>query len=153
MTAYITYQDADTYFESRLHTVAWDESTSTEKTTALAEATMRIERLRFSGELVDADQELEFPRYYGDEADGTEEIPDDIKYACCEIAMALLDGVDPDQELEGRAIVSQAYSSVRITKNPNVPQDHIAAGIPSLTAWRYLMPYLASSRAIKIYRV
>jgi len=153
MTAYITYQDADTYFESRLHSESWDEATSAEKTVALAEATQRIGRLRFSGEKVDEGQELDFPRYYGDEADGTEMVPDDIKIACSEIAFALLDGVDPDYELESRATVSQAYSSVRISKSPLVPQDHLAAGIPSLTAWRHLMPYLASGRAIKLSRV
>lgn len=153
MTAYDTYINADTYFTNRLHTLAWDEATSVEKTTALTEATQRIDRLRFSGILVDDDQELEFPRYYGDEVEGDEVIPDDIKIACYELAFVLLDGIDPDLEFENLAVVSHGYSSVRMAKSSTVPQDHIAAGIPSATAWRYLKPYLASDRSIRTYRV
>jgi len=153
MATYGTYITANTYFEGRLHTLAWDEAASAEKTVALTEATQRIDRLRFSGTKVESDQDLEFPRYYGDEAEGDEVIPNDIKIACYEIAMALLDGVDPDLELEDMSVVSQGYSSVRIVKSPIVPRDHIAAGIPSPTAWRFLKPYLASDRKIQIFRV
>lgn len=152
-TAYDTYINADIYFANRLHTLAWDEAASTEKTIALTEATQRIDRLRFSGTMVDDDQDLEFPRYYGDDVEGDEIVPDDIKIACYELAFALLDGVDPDFELENLAVVSQGYSSVRIAKSSMIPQDHIAAGIPSATAWRHLMPYLASDRSIRVYRV
>jgi len=152
-SAYDTYINADTYFVNRLHTQSWDEAPSTQKTIALTEATQRIDCLRFSGAKVDEDQELEFPRYYGDDPEGDEIIPNDIKIACYELAFTLLDGVDPDLETENLAVVSLGYSSVRVAKSGMTPQDHIAAGIPSLTAWRHLMPYLASDREIKIYRV
>lgn len=153
LPAYDTYINANEYFTNRLHTLAWDEATSTEKTIALTEATQRIDRLRFSGAKVDDDQEMEFPRYYDDEVEGDETTPDDIKIACYELAMALLDGVDPDFEAENLTVVSQGYSSVRMARSSMIPQDHIAAGIPNLTAWRHLMPYLASDREIKINRV
>lgn len=153
MAAYDTNTNADTYFTNRLHTLAWDEAASTDKTIALTEATQRIDRLRFSGVKVDDDQELEFPRYYGDDPEGDEVIPDDIKIACYELAFALLDDVDPDFELENLTVASQGYSSVRVAKFGAMPQAHIAAGIPSATAWRYLASYLASDRAIKIHRV
>jgi len=153
LPAYDTYINADEYFQNRLHTLAWDEAASTEKTTALTEATQRIDRLRFTGVMVEDDQEMEFPRYYGDEPEGDEEIPDDIKIACYELAFALLDGVDPDLEAENLAVISQGYSSVRIAKSSMTPQDHIAAGIPNLTAWRHLVAYLAPDREIKIHRV
>ena len=153
MTAYDTYINANTYFESRLYTLAWDEASSADKTVALAEATQRIDRLRFNGIKVAASQELEFPQYYGDDPDGTEVVPNDIKIACYEVAYALLDGVDPDLELESMSVASEGYSSVRMAKFGNVPQEHIAAGIPSATAWRHLKPYLASDSAIQIRRV
>lgn len=153
MTAYATYIEADTYFQNRLHVLTWNESSTSDKTIALTEATARIDRLRFSGALVDDDQELEFPRYYGDEADGTEEIPEDIEIATCELAFTLLDGVEPDLEFENLGVTSHKYSTVQMNNNPNVNFDHIAAGIPSATAWRYLMPYLADAKGIQLNRV
>lgn len=153
MAAYDTYTNADTYFGERLHVIAWLEASSEEKTKALKEASARIDRLRFSGVKVDDAQDLEFPRYYGDDPDGTEVIPTDIKIACYELAYTLIDGVDPDQEFENMAVGSQGYSSVRMSRSVQALSDHLAAGIPSPTAWRYLMPYLASARKIQIRRV
>lgn len=153
MTAYDTYINADIYFATRLHVLAWNEASSSDKTIALTEATQRIDRLRFSGNLVEDDQDLEFPRYYGDEAEGNEEIPDNIKIACYELAFTLLDGIDPDLEFENLGVVGQGYSSVRISKLSTAILDHIAAGIPNMTAWRHLLPYLAQSKAIRLHRV
>jgi len=153
MAAYDTYINADTYFENRLHVLAWNEASSTNKTIALAEASARIDRLRFSGIKVSTTQDLEFPRYYGDEADGTEEIPDDIKIACFELAFSLLDDVEPDLEYENLSVGSHAYGGVKTSKDSFAQFDHIAAGIPSASAWRYLMPYLADAKGIKLNRV
>lgn len=154
MTAYATYTEADTYFANRLHVAVWNGSTSANKTIALTEATQRIDRLRFGGYLVEDDQALEFPRYYDLDAgpEGDEEVPEDIKIATYELAFTLLDGVDPDLEYENMAVSSHAYSSVRVSHTPDeIP--HIAAGIPSMSAWRHLAPYLASGKAIRIKRV
>lgn len=153
MAAYDTYINANTYFADRLHVLAWDEASSANKTIALTEATARIDRLRFSGDPVEDDQELEFPRYYGDEADGTEIVPDDIKIACYELAFTLLDEVEPDLEFENLGVVSHKYSTVQMSSNANAIFDHIAAGIPSATAWRYLAPYLADAKGIQLNRV
>lgn len=153
MAAYSTYIEADTYFQDRLYTLIWDEATSVNKTIALTEATQRIDRLRFKGKPVDDNQELEFPRYYGDAVEGDEIIPNNIKIACYEIAYALLDDIDPDQELENLSVSSQGYSNVRASYVRSDVLDHIAAGIPSASAWRYLLPYLATGKTIRIYRV
>ena len=93
-------------------------------------------------------QELEFPR-------GTDTVvPDSIKFACWEITHALLDGVDPDLELENLGVVSQGLASVRTTYNRNHTQiEHIKNGIPSAAAWRYLRPFLRDGDAIKFSRV
>ena len=152
MPAYGTYVEGNTYFANRLHVLAWDEAASSQKTIALAESSSRIDRLRFAGVAVEDDQGLEFPRYYGDEADGTEVIPDEIQNACFELAYVLLDGVDPDLEFENLGIASQSYSGVALSRNTN-RMDHIAAGIPSASAWRFLMPFLADSKGIQLNRV
>ena len=152
LTAYDTYDNADTYFESRLHVVVWKGATTAEKTIALTEATQRIDRLRFAGYKIDDDQILEFPRYY-EEIEGDEVVPDNIKIATYELAFALLDGADPDMELENLAVTGHTYSNIKMTRTGQDTLAHIAAGIPSATAWRYLFPYLMTSKTIRIHRV
>jgi hypothetical protein len=155
LPSYITWADADIYFGNRLHVTAWLGATQAEKTIALVEATQRIDRLRFSGYLVADDQALEFPRYYNavEGADGTEVIPDNIKYACCELAFALLDGVDPDIAYENLTNTQYGYGSAKIHNSDQDTIPHLAAGIPSVTAWRYLQQYLAPAKSVRIRRV
>lgn len=152
MALYDTVENADIYFASRLHSQDWTESSSSDKTKALTEATRRIDRLRFSGEQVDDSQELEFPRYYGTEPDGTEEIPDDIKIACFEIAIALLSGIDPEIEFNSLSVTSRGMSGVTTNYDKNSQLMHIANGIPSALAWSYLRQYLAPCRSISVRR-
>ncbi len=158
MAAYGTYTEGDTYFATRLYVSAWTEAANANKTIALAEASMRIDRLKFSGILVADDQELEFPRYYLDYdgtdngPEGDEVIPDDIQYACFELAFALLDDKDPDLELENLTVLSHKFDKIATGKSGQILQ-HVLAGIPSATAWRYLLPYLTSGRTLKLNRV
>ncbi len=158
MAAYGTYAEGDTYFANRLYVSVWTEEPDATKTIALTEATMRIDRLKFSGILVDDDQDLEFPRYYLD-ADGTdngpegdEEIPDDIQNACFELAFALLDGRNPELELENLTVLSHKFDKIVTSKTGKILQ-HVLAGIPSAMAWHYLLPYLTSGRTLKLNRV
>lgn len=155
LTAYDTYINADIYFENRLHVAVWKGATTSEKIAGLLEATQRIEQLRFAGYPVDEDQVLSFPRYYDEDAgaEGDEEVPDDIKIATYELAFALIDGADPDMELENLAVVTHAYGNVRMTRSSQDTLDHIAAGIPCATAWRHLLSYLAPAKTIKLRRV
>lgn len=151
MAAYDTYDNADTYFTSRLHIASWTRSTNTEKTKALIEASARIDRLRFIGEKVADDQDLEFPRYYDDTTDLIDY--GDIKIACYEVAYALLDGIDPDLELENLAVSARGISSARTTYAREETPEHFAAGIPSAYAWAFLRPFLRPSGTITIRRV
>ena len=158
MAAYGTYTEGDTYFANRLYVSAWTEATNANKTIALAEASMRIDRLKFSGILVADDQDLEFPRYYldydgtDDVPEGDEEIPDDIQNACFELAFALLDGKDPDLELENLTVLNHRFDKIATGKSGQILQ-HVLAGIPSVMAWHYLLPYLTSGRTLKLNRV
>ena len=96
----------------------------------------------------EASQPLEFPR--GSDT----EVPDAIRMACYEIAFSLLDGKDPEMELENLAVVSQGYSSVRTTySRTQVPQEHLINGVPSAAAWRLLRPFLRDGDALKLKRV
>jgi hypothetical protein len=149
---YGTLEDANTYFENRLHVDAWDEATDDNKIKALEESQKRIDLLNFKGNSVT--EGIVFPRYYGDEADGTEETPEVIKIANYECAFALLDGVDPEFEQENLAVSSESYSGVSTSysRSKYLP-EHLAAGIPSAYAWRFLLQYLKTPGSVTIYRV
>jgi hypothetical protein len=153
MAAYDTITNAEIYFSTRLHIANWTGASDSDKTKALAEATLRIDRLNFAGFKVEDDQDLEFPRYYGDESDGTETVPNDIKYACFEIALALLSGVNPEKEVANLQVTSRTFSSVKTTYDRTIIPDYLAAGIPSNLAWQFLLPYLKSNKNVIIRRV
>jgi hypothetical protein len=165
MLSYLEVADANTYFADRLHSEVWDSASSEDRDKALKTATQAIERLRFHGQRhavyaavqaggdetailsAVASQPLEFPR------DADEEVPQEILDAVCEEALALLDGKDPDQELEDLPAKAQGYSSVRVTMDRSFVQEHLNAGIVSPRAWRMLKPYLLESRSVKLHRV
>lgn len=141
-----TLAEGDTWFAGRFDSGAWDDASDANKSKALVSATRTIDTLNFLGEMTDDDQAHQFPRYED------EEYPDDIISACCEIALALLDGVDMEVEIENLKMVSQGYGSVRSTYDSTLGSEHIVAGVPSATAWRYLRPYLRDPQAITLSR-
>ncbi len=148
MADYATIAEAQAYFDSRLNTDAWDEAVNdAERTKALAMATTLIDRLNFRGEKADSEQELQFPR--GNDT----EVPQDIKDATAEIALALLDGVDPELEFDNLRMKSQAYGVVRSTYDSERAPEHYVAGIPSSIAWRFLKPYLRNVFTVGLDRV
>lgn len=165
---YGTTTEANEYFDMRLHEDAWTASSAEDRTKGLWAATLIIDALNFKGNKnavylllqsnpsasaedireSEASQVLEFPR------GADTEVPDAIRMACYEIAHALLDGKDPELELENLGIVSQGFSSVRTTYNRSqVPIEHIINGIPSAQAWRLIHPFLRDDEAIKLSRV
>lgn len=168
---YGTLIQSDVYFSTRLHSDVWDNSSTSNKTKALYTATRIIDRLNYKGyknsvylileaassyddvtqdqrRVAEAAQALEFPR------DSDLAVPEDIKMACYEIAQALLDGVDPDIELENLGTTSQSFGGARTSYNRDQqPIEHILHGIPSAYAWRILKPFLRDSRAITTVRI
>jgi hypothetical protein len=169
---YGTLVDANEYFDNRLFEEAWFDAIASDRPKALIKATQIIDALNFKGDkhsvyeiMYDADgneldvtdeeireaeesQELEFPR--GEDT----EVPEPILVACWEIAQALLDGIDPDLDVENLGIVSQGYASVRTTYARSQAQvEHLMHGVPSATAWRYLKPFLRDADSVKLSRV
>jgi hypothetical protein len=168
---YGSLANANSYFLTRLHTDAWDNESVGNQTKSLYMATRIIDRLNYKGykhavylvleaaasyedveyadrRVAEASQELEFPR------DADTVVLADIETACFEIALALLDGVDPDIELENLGTASQGYAGVRTAYNRDQqPIEHILHGIPSAMAWRILKPFLRDGRAVTTARV
>ncbi|KPK52069.1 MAG: hypothetical protein AMS22_09840 [Thiotrichales bacterium SG8_50] len=163
---YGTITEANEYFSYRLHEEAWSDASTADREKALIRATAIIDALNFKGQkatvydeenygegyeedlrAAQVSQELEFPR------DEDTDVPHEIKVACWEIAYNLLDGVDPDLELENLGVVSQGIASVRTTYNRNHTQiEHLMNGVPSAAAWRYLRPFLRSSEDVRVSR-
>ncbi len=165
---YGTLNEANTYFDSRLHSTVWFNESNSNRTKALYKATTIVEALNYKGRKAtvytvleaDADatqatirtaeaaQTLEFPR----DADTT--VPDQIDIATYEIAFALLDGIDPDMELDNLAVIKQQYAGVKTDYDRSIQSiAHIVNGVPSATAWRILRPFLRDSFGIKLSRI
>ena len=106
--------------------------------------------LASSSEIQEAEvsQTLEFPR------DADTEVPEAVRVATYEIAQSLLDGKDPDIELEALGIKSYGFQGETTSHNrEQVPIEHIINGVPSEQAWRLLRPYLREDDAILLSRI
>lgn len=144
--SYLTVVEANSYFEGRLGTQCWDDSSPADQAASLTHATRIIDRLNFVGSKSDSDQDNQFPR------NGDTVVPDDVKYATAEIALALLDGVNPELEFENIHMTSQGYGGARSSFDRSVKPPHILAGVPSFTAWTYLRPYLRDHLNLDLFR-
>ncbi len=165
---YGTIQEADAYFAQRLHERTWYQSKAIDREKALWAATLIIDALNYKGDkhpvyevlqsnslapneeirVAEASQFLEFPR------DADMEVPEEIRVATYEIAYSLLDGKDPDIELEALGIKSYGFQGEAVSHNrEQVPIEHIINGIPSTQAWRLLRPYLREDDAIVLSRI
>ena len=158
----VTLEEAETYFKGRVGSENWDcvseltedeqgESPSEQeaflKLQALVDATRRINRLNYKGCKADPAQAHAFPR------DDDSEIPNNIKDAVCELANELLGGVDDNLEVENLGVLSQSFSGVKTSHDRSSTPLHIIAGIPSVVAWRNLLPFLKDPRKLRMVRV
>lgn len=146
MTPYLEVDDAQDYFDDRLNTLVWEEATDSDKLKALKTATRLINNLRFIGKKLIADQENEFPRI------GQISIPDAIKAATCELALVLLDSVDPNFEIENTPVTGDSFALAKSTFNRDFVMAHVRNGIPSSEAWAKLLPYLVDPLAMRLKR-
>lgn len=147
MAYYGTVDEADDYFEERLNSTAWHNSS--QKEIALKQSTRLIDRLNFVGCKASDTQELQFPRGIDTE------VPLDVKYACYEVAITILsEDYDFDAMLNDARVVKRRFDVVETEydRKSSVP-DHLLVGIPSALAWSYLLPYLRDPRTINLSRV
>ncbi len=168
MAFYGTIYEADTYFAKRLHERTWSQAKAVDHEKALWAATLIIDALNYKGDKhsvyevlqsnslapsdeirgAEVSQTLEFPR------DADTEVPEAIRVVTYEIAHSLLDGKDPELELEALGIKSYGFQGEATSHNrEQVPIEHIINGVPSEQAWRLLRPYLREDDAILLSRV
>lgn len=140
--AYITLDDAELYFETRLHKTEWTAATDDNKEIALMWATRLLDAsIEWKGSVVDTDQALQWPR--GDVYDRNDTlisetvIPDDILNATCELALALIRS-ERTEDLE-----QDAQGLRRLTAGPIELEfkDLVQAKVIPDAVWAYIRPY------------
>ena len=168
LTYYGTLDEADSYFAKRLHEAAWTAASALDREKALIAARAIIDALNYKGNknsvytllqanpsatqeairAAEASQPLEFPRG----ADTA--VPEAVRVASYEIAYALLDGKDPELELENLAVNAMGYGAVKTSyERSQLPIEHVVNLVPSAVAWRLLRPFLRDSDALKLLRL
>ncbi len=145
-SSYVDVAEAETYFAVRMNSDAWDAEDDDLKTKCLIQATRTIDTLWFAGDKSVSTQELEFPR------NGETLVPAEVKIACCELAIDLLEGVDMAKEIRNLNVIKAEYSVVRSTYDRSFAMEHLICGISSYVAWQQLRRFLGDNRQIKISR-
>ena len=137
--------EADKYFRNRLHSTGWFKQSPEDRRKAILAATRVIDALNYSGDKLDPDQGLQFPRTFRrpktkkrrgfgfglgknigsvdicccpdeDQEPESTEVPCEIVQAAYEIGYEILVNCrDAELELESLGISSQGLSSVRTT--------------------------------------
>lgn len=144
---YGSVDDASNYFSARLYTEDWFSCERAQQIAALSDASRRIDRLNFIGSRAESGQLLEFPRL------GQTFVPVQIEQATYELALIMLSGVDPDTEAGNLSTVTRGYGSMKTEYLRTFAVPNVKAGIPSMTAWNLLVPYLRDGSAVKLNRV
>lgn len=156
-TSYLSLTQAQIYFDGILSTEAWDSASPGDKLKALVQASSDVDKLAYASQKSELQQEHEFPRFISDytiESNkyDTDLIPLDIKYAVCEQALAILDGWDVAQEIDGLSTTSSSYSGVKSDFDRDRPPMHLLAGLCP-KAWQFVLPFIRDTRSIVLRRV
>ena len=112
-SSYLDAASADTLAASRHTDTAWAAATAVQKLAALEEATRNIDGLILRGDKYDPDQALEFPRIIDGvvvgNSDQDAEVPDQVKWASLEEAIAILAaGPGSLKDLQEQGVVSMS---------------------------------------------
>jgi hypothetical protein len=130
--SYIDIEEADEYFSGRLHAESWGQADDVTKDKALRQATKTIDRQLLRGRKTNRDQTLAFPRY------PDTEVPEIVKEACCEEALALLErGNSQRRKLQQEGVQSFALGNMSETYAPGAGR-----GLLSQEAKELLRPWL-----------
>jgi len=130
--SYCTIEYADEYFAGRLHAESWGQADDETKEKALKQATRAIDRQPLRGRKTNPEQEPAFPRY------PDTEIPKEVKEACCEEALALLErGNNQRRKLQQEGVQSFSLGNMSETYAAGAGK-----GLLSQEAKELLQPWL-----------
>lgn len=139
--SYCTLEEANIYFGSRYGSTSWTDAYTTDQQAALNTAYKRLNQEYFLGSKTTYGQEAAFPRTGLVNRDGEwlnpATVPQDIKDAECELALAILNG---QYTLES---TSNTYDSITVGPlrlDYSESGDDVAGTLPDLVI-RLLAPY------------
>lgn len=149
--SYISRADATTYFEAAYNDRGWSALSNENKDRALVAATRAVDRLEFRERPATTTQRLKWPRLYVrklDTADSTAyysatELPQQIKDAVCELAVALAAGTQ--SETDKRRIKSIESDDQSITYESD---GRTANALPD-AVMQLLAPFLRGARLVR----
>lgn len=129
--SYVTLEEANTYFESRLYVDTWINATDDDKSRALVMACRRINQEVFYGDRETSTQKLPFARVSLGYLDGVfldSTIPETLKEAQYELAIHLLstDMSQPSVDTSNMSEVAVGSIKVKyaVDKNDNVSRSY-----------------------------
>ena len=131
---YLTLDEADIYLESVMNTEPWDLSTDMLRTKAIKAAQKIIESLSLTGTIVDGEPVAA------------------IKDATVEIALRLLDGIDPETESYNHTIKELEFDRLKQTNKSGATPLHVIAGVPSITAFNILRRFMPDITTVRLSR-
>lgn len=143
---------ADAYFAQRLGAEKWTGAVSEDKPKALAEATRLIDLVPLVGVKYDEEQPREFPR----DVDEGGEVPAEVMDACCEVALALLQGRTLDQLSASIGVASESTGDASISytgERGDMALVDESYGLPSPTAASLIAPWISDRSEIDLTRV
>lgn len=140
------------YHGERLGTDFWDNASSADRVRALKEATRLMDLVPLVGQKYEEDQVREFPRDVDD--DGV--VPTEIQDACCEVALALLQGRTFDQLSSSIGIASESTGDASVSYTGDrgaLALSDEFFGLPSPTAASLMAPWIEDTSNIDLTRV
>ena len=133
--SYIDIEEANEYFAGRLHAESWGQADDNTKEKALKQATREIDQQPLKGRKTETSQTLAFPRY------PDSEVPEAVKDACCEVALALLErGNSQRRKLQQEGVQSFSLGNMSETYAAGAGR-----GLLSQEAKELLKPWLLGS--------
>jgi hypothetical protein len=146
---YANIEFANDYFAEVVDKDAWLEADQAKRDAALAQATRTINTLNFIGRKTDPEQVNEFPRNDDDE------VPQEVSIACCEVALAILRGLDLEaiHGNAGKSSEKVGDASVSYSGDGALKLLSENSNLPSTTAMRLLNEWLVDPRELDLERI
>lgn len=151
---YGTLEDADRFYGFRIPRKSWERASSDYKIRALRMASRAIDRLNFSGDMVDARQSLQFPRSntFDDVVTSDSAVPQAVIEAVYLCAPYFLEGWSVDMEINNLAAISNRVGPAGTQYDRSFVLPHLRAGIPSGEAWELLVGFLRDPHQVTLFR-
>ena len=116
----ISFDDAQIYFDERFDSNSWLSLDTSQQELLLISASKKISSLDFVGEKLNINQPLAFPRNY--------EIPQDIKNAVCEEALAIflnINNIHSKNKENNISSINLGVGSITYNTNNNCDETEI----------------------------